>query len=66
MNSFVVATHVILQVPLRDMFSFTVLLSVFIGVEPGAAAASAVSAAGAALAMVRFRGGAGSTARCML
>ncbi|KAF6253605.1 hypothetical protein COO60DRAFT_1546013 [Scenedesmus sp. NREL 46B-D3] len=37
------------QGPLRDMFSFTVLLSVFIGCEPGAAAASAVSAAGACL-----------------
>jgi hypothetical protein len=44
---------VFLQGPLRDMFSFTVLLSVFIGCEPGAAAASAVSAAGAALMLVR-------------
>lgn len=35
------------------MFSFTVLLSVFIGCEPGAAAASAASAAGGALALVR-------------
>ncbi|WIA11442.1 hypothetical protein OEZ85_011559 [Tetradesmus obliquus] len=40
------------QGPLRDMFSFTVLLSVFIGCEPGAAAAAAVSAAGAGLALV--------------
>eukprot|EP00775_Hariotina_reticulata_P000318 gene318-532_t len=34
---------------IRDMFSFTMLLSVFITCEPGAAAASAVSVAGAAL-----------------
>ncbi|KAF8070904.1 maltose excess protein 1 [Scenedesmus sp. PABB004] len=40
------------QGPLRDMFSFTVLLSVFVCCEPGAAAAAAVSAAGAALALL--------------
>jgi hypothetical protein len=37
---------------LRDMFSFTVLLGVFITCEPAAATASAVSAAGGALALV--------------
>ena len=41
------------QAPLRDMFAFTVLLSVFILDEPGAAAASAASAAGGALLLVR-------------
>lgn len=41
-----------MQGPLRDMFSFTVLLGVFITCEPAAALASGVSAAGAALALV--------------
>lgn len=40
------------QGTLRDMFSFTVLLGVFITCEPAAATASAVSAAGGALALV--------------
>lgn len=42
------------QGPLRDMFSFTVLLSVFIMHEPGAAANAAVSAAAGGLALVRL------------